>query len=195
MPGEVDAPVPGPGEVGVRIRAIGVNFADTERRRGVYAVPKLPWIPGHEAAGMVEALGDGVDRALLGARVAYWTPRSSGSYAAYATAPARELFRFASEIAFERMAALPLQGLTAWGVVHLAARVRAGQVGVAAYGLDVELDPDACADARRALAAAVSGGSLALTVAPPMPLSAAADAHRAIEARQTIGKLVLDPDR
>ena len=66
---------------------------------------------------------------------------------------------------------------------------------VAAYGLDVDLDPDAWTAARRALAAAMCDGSLVLTVAPPIALSAAADAHRAIESRQTIGKLVLDPDR
>ena len=46
VPSVVDTPVPGPGDVLVRIRAIGVNFADTERRRAVYAAPKLPWRRG-----------------------------------------------------------------------------------------------------------------------------------------------------
>ena len=54
-------PEPGPGEVLVRIHAIGVNFSDTERRRGFYDPPALPWTPGNEAAGVVEALGAGTD--------------------------------------------------------------------------------------------------------------------------------------
>jgi NADPH:quinone reductase len=59
--GELPTPSPGPGEVLVRLGAIGVNFADTERRRGTYAVPELPWTPGREGAGEVVAAGPGVD--------------------------------------------------------------------------------------------------------------------------------------
>ena len=82
-------PRAGPGDVLVRLEAVGVNFSDTERRRGIYDPPALPWIPGNEAAGVVEALGDGVDPELLGRRVAFWAPRTSGTYAEYAC-PARE---------------------------------------------------------------------------------------------------------
>lgn len=74
-------PVPGPGEVLVRLHAIGVNFSDTERRRGAYDPPVLPWVPGNEAVGVVEDLGSGVDAAWLGRRVAFWAPRTSGTYA------------------------------------------------------------------------------------------------------------------
>jgi len=101
--------------------AIGVNFADTERRRGMYTPPSLPWVPGREAAGVVVAVGPGVDRGLIGARVAYFAPRSSGSYAELAMVPADALFRFESELPFDVMAALPQQGLTAHGVLRLAA--------------------------------------------------------------------------
>ncbi|MEP6688517.1 MAG: alcohol dehydrogenase catalytic domain-containing protein, partial [Gemmatimonadales bacterium] len=80
-------PAPGPGEVLVRLHAIGVNFSDTERRRGVYDPPALPWVPGNEAAGIVEGLGPGVVPAWLGRRVAFWAPRTSGTYAEYAAAP------------------------------------------------------------------------------------------------------------
>src|SRR5689334_25276454 len=113
--------VPAPGEVLVEIAAAGVNFADTERRRGVYLKPPLPWIPGGEAAGVGVAVGEGVDRALVGERIAYFSPRASGSYAERATVPASALFRFERELPFEVMAALPLQGLTAHGVLRLAA--------------------------------------------------------------------------
>jgi Zn-dependent alcohol dehydrogenase len=69
-------PEPGPGEVLVRVRAAGVNFSDTERRRGIYDPPALPWIPGNEAAGVVEAVGPNVtgvkpgDHAVLSFRPA-----------------------------------------------------------------------------------------------------------------------------
>jgi NADPH2:quinone reductase len=65
-------PDPGPGEVLVRIEAAGVNFTETEKRRGVYNPPALPWIPGDEGAGVVEATGQGVDRSWTGRRVAFW---------------------------------------------------------------------------------------------------------------------------
>src|SRR5262249_24514452 len=126
---DVPAPEAGPGEVVVEIRSIGVNFADTERRRGVHAAPELPWIPGREAAGAVAAVGAGVDAGLVGARVAYFSPRASGSYAERAAVPAHALFRFAREHSFDDMAALPQQGLTAAGVMQLAA-MRPGQTAI-----------------------------------------------------------------
>ena len=126
-----DAPEPAPasGEVLVKIAAVGVNFADTERRRGIYSPPPLPWIPGREAAGVVVAAGPGVDKALAGARVAYFSPRASGSYAELATVPSSALFRFERELPFDQMAALPLQGLTAHGVLRLAA-IKPGQTAL-----------------------------------------------------------------
>jgi NADPH:quinone reductase len=126
---EVPVPAPRLDEVLVRIAAAGVNFADTERRRGVYAAPALPWIPGREAAGVVAAVGPGVDPTLVGARVAYFHPQASGSYAEQATVPASALFRFDAEPPFDVMAALPAQGLTAHGVVRLAA-MRRGQTAL-----------------------------------------------------------------
>jgi NADPH2:quinone reductase len=120
---------PGPGEVLVKIEAAGVNFADSERRRGVYSAPHLPWIPGREAAGVVVATGPGVDARLVGARVAYFSPRASGSYAEMATVPADALFQFETNLPFDVMAALPSQGLTAHGVLRHAA-MRAGQTAL-----------------------------------------------------------------
>ena len=100
---------PGPGEVLVKIGAAGVNFSDTERRRGTYSPPSLPWIPGREAAGVVVAAGLGVDTALVGTRVAHFSPRASGNYAELSSLPASALFRFDAELPFDVMAALPLQ--------------------------------------------------------------------------------------
>jgi NADPH2:quinone reductase len=120
-------PRPGPGEVLVRLGAAGVNFSDTERRRGIYDPPALPWIPGNEAAGVVEALGDGVASAWLGRRVAFWAPRTSGTYAEYTVAPANTLFALLDGIDMPVAAALPVQGLTAYGLAHFATALAPGQ--------------------------------------------------------------------
>jgi NADPH:quinone reductase len=66
----VPDPQPGPGQVRVHVAMAGVNFTDTERRRGLHALKGLPWIPGIEVAGVVDAIGEDVDASLLGRRVA-----------------------------------------------------------------------------------------------------------------------------
>ncbi len=128
----VPVPSPGPGQVLVRLRAIGVNFAESERRRGVYAAPSLPWIPGGEGAGVVEALGPGADVSWRNRRVAFWAmpPAVTGTYAELAAVPQDALFALPDALSFEQGAALPLQGLTAWAVVHLAARARTGDTAL-----------------------------------------------------------------
>jgi NADPH:quinone reductase len=124
----VPDPTPAPGEVRVRIHAIGVNFSDTERRRAVFDPPELPWIPGREAAGVIDDVGEGVDPALVGARVAYYSRRRGGAYAELATVAVDELLHFPDSVPFATMAAVPVQGLTAWGLVHLVANVRPGDI-------------------------------------------------------------------
>jgi NADPH2:quinone reductase len=120
-------PDPGPGEVLVRIEAAGVNFTETEKRRGVYNPPALPWIPGDEGAGVVEATGHGVDRSWTDRRVAFWAPRTSGTYAQYAVAPVNSLFSLLDQIEFPVAAALPTQGLTAYGLANAATELTRGQ--------------------------------------------------------------------
>jgi NADPH2:quinone reductase len=120
----VPDPTPPPGEVRVRIHAIGVNFSDTERRRAVFDPPELPWVPGREAAGVIDVVGQGVDPALVGARVAYYSRRRGGSYAELATVAVDELVHFPDSVPFATMAAVPVQGLTAWGLVHFLAGVQ-----------------------------------------------------------------------
>lgn len=118
-------PVPGPGQVLVRVHAAGVNFADTERRRGLYdAQAPLPRILGSEAAGVVRAVGPGVDASWVGRRVVALTKEA---YAEAALAPVEELLVLPPEVSFEEAAALLVQGLTAYHVVHTVGRVEAGQ--------------------------------------------------------------------
>ncbi|RKI37476.1 quinone oxidoreductase [Corallococcus sp. AB004] len=118
-------PVPGPGQVLVQVHAAGVNFADTERRRGLYdAQAPLPRILGSEAAGVVRAVGPGVDASWVGRCVVALTKEA---YAEAALASVDELLVLPPEVSFEEAAGLLVQGLTAYHVVHTVGRVAAGQ--------------------------------------------------------------------
>ena len=114
---EAAVPMPGKGEVLVRVRAAGVNFADTLMRQNKYALtPPLPSVLGHEVAGTVERLGDGVDNILRGARVAaplFGAGVWFGGYSEYVLIDADFVTPLPDELSFETAAALMVQGLTA----------------------------------------------------------------------------------
>lgn len=105
----------GAGEALVRIAAIGVNFADIYRRTGFDPQP-LPFIPGLEAAGVVEQVGDGVDHVKPGDRVAFG--RQPGAYAEACIVPASSLIILPATVSFEQGAAIALQGMTAHYLIH-----------------------------------------------------------------------------
>jgi NADPH2:quinone reductase len=102
---------PGPGEARVRHTAIGLNFVDTYHRTGLYKLP-LPFTPGQEAAGVIEAVGPGVDELALGDRVAYGTG-PVGAYAQARVMEAARLVRLPPKIDDRTAAAMMLKGLTA----------------------------------------------------------------------------------
>ncbi|GAA2234308.1 quinone oxidoreductase [Rarobacter faecitabidus] len=108
----VDAPTPaaGPGEVLVRVAYAGVNFIDVYRRTGLYQV-ELPAIAGVEGAGIIEAVGAGVDEVQVGDRVA-WVD-AAGSYAQFAVLRAERAIPVPAGISLRAAAAVALQGLTA----------------------------------------------------------------------------------
>lgn len=106
QPGE-----PGPGQVLVRNHAIGLNFIDTYYRSGLYAPAALPSGLGSEGAGVVEALGEGVEGLAIGDRVAYATG-PLGAYAQHHVLPAAHLVKLPQGISFEQAAAVLLKGLT-----------------------------------------------------------------------------------
>jgi NADPH2:quinone reductase len=113
----VDIPTPEPqlGEVLVRVVASGVNFIDTYFREGRYPA-ELPFIPGQEAAGVVEKLGPGVTGFSIGDNVAWNGTR--GTYAEFACAPAKDLLHVPEGMSLEDAAAMLVQGLTAHYLVH-----------------------------------------------------------------------------
>jgi NADPH:quinone reductase len=107
---DVDTPKPGSGQALVRLEAIGVNFIDVYHRTGLYKMP-LPFTPGSEAAGVVEAVGEGVTRVRKGDRVAY--AMVPGAYAEYAAVPEEKLVVLPDGVDAKLAAATMLQGMTA----------------------------------------------------------------------------------
>ncbi len=106
----VDDPIAGPGEVLVRIEAVGVNFIEIYNRKGIYKSP-LPFTPGEEGAGTVAAVGPGVTDIRVGDRVVSYNFR--GSYAELAVAAADRLIAIPEGVSTHTAAAVMLQGLTA----------------------------------------------------------------------------------
>jgi len=128
---EIPRPEPKAGEVLVRIAASGVNFIDTYFREGRYPAP-LPFIPGQEAAGVVEKIGAGVTGFAVGDHVAWNGTR--GTYAEYACAPATDLLHVPAGMNLEDAAAVLLQGLTAHYLVHDTYKVQRGDTVLAHAG-------------------------------------------------------------
>lgn len=106
---DVDLPPPGPGEVRIKQKAIGLNFIDVYHRTGLYPQP-MPFTPGSEGAGDVLAIGPGVTGLKLGDRVAYGT--AIGAYAEERNIPASSLLVLPDAISYETAAAMMLKGLT-----------------------------------------------------------------------------------
>jgi NADPH2:quinone reductase len=108
---ELQPAPPGPREVLLRQTACGLNFIDIYQRDGLYPAGKLPAVLGMEAAGVVEALGEGVEHLVVGDRVAY--PMCQGAYAQARVISADKLVRLPETISDRQAAAIMLKGLTA----------------------------------------------------------------------------------
>ncbi len=117
-------PPPAAGEVRLRHHAIGLNYIDTYHRSGLYPLP-LPSGLGQEAAGVVEAVGEGVSEVAVGDRVAYATA-PLGAYAEARNVPADVLVPLPDALSFEQGAAVMMQGLTAQYLLRRTYRVQAG---------------------------------------------------------------------
>jgi NADPH:quinone reductase len=119
---------PGPGQVVVRVRAIGVNPVDTYIRSGQYAVkPSLPYTPGMDAAGVIDSVGDGVARVKVGDSV-YVAGSISGAYAQQALCSEPQVHRLPSQITFEQGAAVGVPYGTAYRALFHRAQARPGEV-------------------------------------------------------------------
>jgi NADPH:quinone reductase len=124
---EIPTPKPDAGQVLVRVRAVGVNPYDTYMRAGTYAIkPQLPYTPGSDAAGTVEATGPGVTKVKAGDRV-YTSRTLSGAYAKYTLALEEQVNRLPDNASFEQGAGLWVPYATAYHALHHFAKARAGE--------------------------------------------------------------------
>jgi NADPH:quinone reductase len=124
---EIPAPKPGPGQVLVRVHAAGVNPYDTYMRNGTYAIkPPLPYTPGSDAAGVIEAVGEGVTKFESGARV-YTARTVSGAYAEYALALESQVQPLPDKISFAQGAGVWVPYATAYTALHHHAHARPGE--------------------------------------------------------------------
>lgn len=120
---EVQVGAPGEGQVLVRNTAVGLNFVDTYQRSGLYQIP-LPFTPGAEGAGVVEAVGPKVKEFKVGDRVAYSSP--IGAYAEVLLRPADRLVKIPAGIDDKTAAAMMLKGLTSQYLLRRTYRVKKG---------------------------------------------------------------------
>ncbi|MFL1463746.1 quinone oxidoreductase family protein [Roseococcus sp. DSY-14] len=123
---EIPLPHPKPGEALIRHHAVGLNYIDVYFRTGLYKAPALPATIGMEAAGVVEAVGEGVTEVSVGDRVAYATG-PVGAYAEARTLKADRLVKLPEALSFEQGAAMMLQGMTAQYLLRRTYRVKAGE--------------------------------------------------------------------
>ncbi len=114
---------PGPNQARIRHTAIGVNFVDTYQRSGLYPV-QLPMVAGNEAAGVVEAVGQGVTDLKQGDRIAY--TGLPGSYCDVRVVPADRLVKLPQGISDEQAASMMLKGLTVHYLIHTTYEVKKG---------------------------------------------------------------------
>jgi len=124
---ELPIPTPGPGQVLIKIAATGVNFIEIYFREGRYKAP-LPLIPGSEAAGVVEKVGEGVTGFTVGDAVA--STNVMGSYAEYALVPAAMLVKVPDGVDLKIAAAVILQGMTAHYLSHSTYALKAGDTAL-----------------------------------------------------------------
>ena len=136
---EVEVRDPGPGEIRLRQEAAGLNFIDVYHRTGLYPQP-LPFTPGVEGAGVVEAVASDVTSVKVGDRVAYGGP--VGGYADVRLIPADRVVALPDAISFEQAAGMMLRGMTAHMLLRRVHEVKAGEtilVHAAAGGVGLML--------------------------------------------------------
>ena len=143
---ELPEPVPGPGEIRLKISAVGVNFPDALLVRGLYQVkPDLPFVPGIECAGTIDALGEGVSGFAVGDRVAAMSPRF-GTYAEAVVVPASHAYLLPASLEFTQAGGLLCAYGTAYHALVQRGSLQAGETllvtgAAGGNGADVIFDP------------------------------------------------------
>lgn len=127
--GEIEQPVPGAGEVRLRVAASAYNAADNGMRGGFLPIPvRLPHVPGYDVSGTIDALGEGVEGLAVGDAVIAFLPMDrDGGAAEYVVAPAEAVVAAPTSVPLADAAALPSVALTAWQALFDDGRLTAGQ--------------------------------------------------------------------
>ena len=126
QPREEPDPIPAAGELRVRVAYAGVNFAEVMARLGLYPdAPPLPFVPGYEVSGTVDALGDGVDPSWNGERVTAVT--RFGGYSEFVCLPPDLVVRTPDSVPDDMAASLPVNYLTAHQMLHQVCSMREGE--------------------------------------------------------------------
>jgi len=119
-------PVPAPGEVLIRVKAAGLNFADILARQGLYPDgPPKPCVMGYEVSGVIDGVGEGVDPGIVGEPVIAMT--RFGGQAELVCVPDAQVFEKPEQLSFEQGAALPVNYLTAWALIVTMGGLRADE--------------------------------------------------------------------
>jgi len=122
---EIEKPTAQAGEVLIKVAAAGINYADLMQRQGTYLTrTHTPMTMGFEVAGTIEALGAGVTTPPVGSRVVAF---GAGGYAEYTTALAATVIPIPDNMSFESAAAFPVQGITAYQLLHESTHLQAGE--------------------------------------------------------------------
>ncbi|PLX99619.1 MAG: quinone oxidoreductase [Desulfuromonas sp.] len=122
---DIEIADPGPGQVRLKQTAVGLNFIDVYHRTGLYPLPTLPATIGMEAAGIVDAIGEGVSDLTIGERIAYASP-PPGAYAEVRLMPADRVIKLPDSISDQQAAAMMLQGMTVQYLLRSTYRVQPG---------------------------------------------------------------------
>jgi len=123
---ETADPVPGPGQVRIRVRAAGLNFADVMAAQGLYPdAPRPPCVVGYEVAGVVDALGERTEGHALGGRVLAMT--HFGGHADVVCVPVEQVLPLPDAMSFEEAAAIPVTYVTAYHMLFRVAGIRPGE--------------------------------------------------------------------
>ena len=179
---QVPIPRPAAHEVLIRNYAIGVNFVDIQHREGQPYPVDLPLILGIEAAGEVVAIGEKVSFVKLGQRVAIAGHRV-GIYAEYCTCAEDVLIPLPDRVSYEQAASSLLQGMTAHALSYEAYAIQDGDtvlVQAATGGVGLLLTQ-------------IAKMRVSVTIAGRFSLEQVSEAHNLLEARQSIGKVMLIP--
>ncbi|XP_021564228.1 quinone oxidoreductase isoform X2 [Carlito syrichta] len=144
---DVTVPIPKDHQVLIRVHACGVNPVETYIRSGTYSrKPALPYTPGSDVAGVVEAIGDGASAVKTGDRV-FTTSTLSGGYAEYALAADHTVYKLPDELDFQQGAAIGIPYFTAFRALIHSARAKAGE-SVLVHGASGGVGLAACQIAR-----------------------------------------------